>query len=351
MDTLNTQSSMKRSHVELGISALNGLVGDNLRKKDSGLSITMGFYHKNQRIALTSNQFNNLKPSASPKIAILVHGLSSHEQMWSFPDEDNQETVSAEDMTYGSLLAKDFGYTPLYVRYNSGLHISENGRYLSSLIEDLLEVYPLHIEDIVLIGHSLGGLVIRSACYYAEKFNTQWHRKVSKAFYLGTPHLGTSWEEATDGFYQWLDKNPHPFAQTVSRIYSRRSSAIQDLRYARLVDEDWQSSVPKSTAIPWLENADHHFIVGTLLNNPNHPVNSLIGDLLVPTSSANAVCPIRTDMPIPPNVEKNSAIIPGLNHLRLAFSPEVYNCMKKWMQTNTDVNKEACTEKSKEVCL
>ncbi|NRB37937.1 MAG: alpha/beta hydrolase [Pseudomonadales bacterium] len=347
MHTLNTQTSLKRSHLELGISALNGLVGDNLREKDSALSVTMGFYHKNRRIALTSKQFKNLQPAATTKIAILVHGLSSHEQMWSFPSEANNDMGLDDglDISYGSLLANDFGYTPLYVRFNSGLHISENGRYLSSLIEGLMEVYPLEIEDIVLIGHSLGGLVIRSAGYYAENFNTQWHKKVGKAFYIGTPHLGTPWEEATDGLYQWLDKKAHPVAKMISGIYSGRSSAIQDLRYARLIDEDWQNNVTKSTAIPWLKDTDHHFIVGTLLNNPSHPVSSLIGDLLVPTNSANAQSPMRADMPIPPDLEKNSTIIPGINHLRLAFSPEVYACIKKWMsEANSDINGKKYTK-------
>ena len=328
MEQLNTQASLKRSHIELGISAINGLVGDNLRKKNSALAVTMGFYHQNRRLALSTSQFQKLEPAVSKKIVILVHGLSSHEQMWSFPESLKTQ---AGDVSYGSLLADDFGYTPLYVRFNSGLHISENGRYLSSLINELLEVYPIEVEDIMLIGHSLGGLVIRSACYYAQDSDAQWHHKVSKAFYLGTPHLGTPWEDATDGLYQWLGEKNHPVAKAISNAYSGRSSAIQDLRYARLIDEDWKHDVKTTTAIDWLADTEHYFIVATLLNNPSHPFSALLGDMLVPPHSANAMSAMHLNMPNPPNVEKNSAIIAGVNHLRLAFSAEVYRCIKNWL--------------------
>jgi len=336
METLNTQAQLKRSHFELGTSALNGLVGDKLREKDSPLALTMGFYHKNKRVALTNNQLKHLQPKVTSKVVILIHGLSSHEQMWAFPDSLKPD-AAPEDVSYGSLLAKDLDYTPLYVRYNSGLHISENGRNLASLIQDLVDVYPIDIEEIVLIGHSLGGLLIRSACYYGEKQNHEWQNKVSKAFYLGTPHLGTSWEDATDGLYQWLSQHSHPFARKVSNIYAGRSSAIQDLRHARLIDEDWQNNVATSTPIPWLKGAEHYFIVGTMHSNADHPINGLIGDMLVPATSATAVCPIRKDMPKPPNVEKNCAIVSGLNHVKLAYSEEVYKCIHQWVIAENDL--------------
>ena len=37
--------------------------------------------------------------------------------------------------TYGARLARDLGVTPVYVRYNTGRHISENGRSLAELLE------------------------------------------------------------------------------------------------------------------------------------------------------------------------------------------------------------------------
>ena len=45
------------------------------------------------------------------------------ESIWDFPGDP--------DTTYGSLLARDHGVTPIYLRYNTGQHISVNGRELA----------------------------------------------------------------------------------------------------------------------------------------------------------------------------------------------------------------------------
>jgi pimeloyl-ACP methyl ester carboxylesterase len=355
MKTIQLDETLQRSYLQLGISALNGLAGDSFREKNSPLATTMGFYHQNQRLALTQETFHRLSPAASNKIVILVHGLSSHEQMWGFPTpkstpslesvEPTEADASAAARDYGNLLARDFGYTPFYLRYNSGLHIAENGQYLSSLIEELIACYPLEIEDITLIGHSLGGLVIRSACHYGglgtalkqqddhqqsgNGSSSNWTDKVKQAFYLGTPHLGTSWEEATDGLFQRLTRSENPLAKKVAGVYQARSSALRDLRYPYLTEEEWQSETPSS--LPWLESAEHYFIVGTLLKNPSHPINHLVGDILVPITSAHGECTLNKSMPRPPKAAENAAVIAGINHLRLAHSAEVYEAIKGFM--------------------
>lgn len=332
MDTINLYESLKPSRLQMGISALNGYMGDSLQRSNSLLNIKMGFYHQNQRLDLTSAQLEQLSPAPSPKVAIFVHGLSSHEQLWSFPQQTEQPTPR---LCYGSLLLNDFAYTPLYLRFNSGLHISDNGQSFSSLMEDFIKAYPVDIEQIVLVGHSLGGLLIRSACHYGKHQQSDWVELVSKVFYLGSPHLGTPWENKTDSLYARLALSDHPIARRISRLYEARSAAIRDLRYPHLIDEDWQhSGEPKATSIPWLNDTIHHFIGATITNNPDHPLSQVVGDGLVPLPSAHGYGELQTLEAEAASNKKYSALLSGINHLRLAHTHQVYKHIKHWMEDN-----------------
>ena len=55
----------------------------------------------------------------------------------------------------------------LYLRYNTGRHVSENGRDWRTLLDAARARWPVEVHEIALIGHSMGGLVARSACHYA----------------------------------------------------------------------------------------------------------------------------------------------------------------------------------------
>lgn len=330
MESINLYESLKPSIVELGISALNGVMGDQFQRKGSVMAIEMGYYHQNRRLELTTEQLEKLSPQASSKIAIFVHGLCSHEQLWCFPKEDE----SAEDrFSYGSLLLRELGYTPFYLRFNSGLRIADNGERFAALIEKLLQVYPTPVDEIVLFGHSLGGLVIRSACHFGEGSASTWISKLNKAFYIGSPHLGTPWEDKTDHLYRQMAQSTHPLARTITQIYQSRSLAIRDLRYPHLVDEDRQRENPhRPTSLPWLTDTTHHFVSAKLMRNPDHPVNHYIGDGLVPVSSAHGHQDAHELEPCIPGAQRYSVVISGINHLRIAHSPQVYSHIKRWME-------------------
>ena len=81
-----------------------------------------------------------------------------------------------------------------HVRYNTGLHVSENGRGLARLLDEMVEEWPCQLEELVLIGHSMGGLVARSACHYGAS----WTDRVRHVFCLGSPHLGADLEKGAN---------------------------------------------------------------------------------------------------------------------------------------------------------
>lgn len=329
MHTLDFYDSLKPSVPEILISSLNGLAGESLSHDSSRWAITMGFYHQNRLLNLNTERLLDFSPAPSKKIAIFIHGFMAHEQLWRFPGEQESEEIPP---CYGNFLLRDYGYTPLYLRYNSGLHISDNGQLLSNLMDELINTYPVEIDEIIMFGHSLGGLIIRSGCHYGNQSATNWVTKVKKAFYLGTPHLGTPWEERAEGLYQYLETRNGWFARLVQKLYDSRNAAIRDLRYAHLVEEDWAVEDPlPHTSIPWQQNIKHHFVVSRLKERPDHPMNRYFGDGLVPVHSAEADASSNLNQPQVPFDQHHSVILTGVNHVRLAHSFTVYEAISNWI--------------------
>jgi hypothetical protein len=135
-DALPASSSRAGS---LALGALNGAIGDALQHSGSELALTMSARHEGG-------------DAATPKLVVFVHGLCETDDAWS---------LFGDHPSYGDRLSSELGYSPVYVRYNTGLHISDNGRRLSELLEELTDSWPVPVEEIVLVGHSMGGLVWR----------------------------------------------------------------------------------------------------------------------------------------------------------------------------------------------
>ncbi len=57
--------------------------------------------------------------------------------------------------------------TPVYLRYNTGLPVGRNGADLAWLLDDLVAAWPVPVRSIALVGHSMGGLVVRAAFHAA----------------------------------------------------------------------------------------------------------------------------------------------------------------------------------------
>ncbi len=274
----------------MAIAALNGLYGDRLEAEGSPLAIPMQFRRHG---------------APAPHVAVFVHGLGETEYAWGSP-------------SYGDRLASDRGISAIYVRYNSGRHISQNGVLLAQLLEGL------DAERITLVGHSMGGLVARAACHHGGG----WASKVRLTVSLGTPHAGAPLEQAVHALSAALHLAPEtrPFA----RFLRRRSAGIRDLRRGSLVDEDWSGRDPDALRakalreVPLLPNATHAFVAATITRSEKHPLGRLLGDTLVLSPSASGR---RLGL-------EHGLALGGTHHLALLNHPEVYAQLRTWVEAS-----------------
>ncbi len=304
--------------LELALAILNGTIGDYLARTGNGLATEMTFVHMgavdNAPIAATREGFATAYPDAKSKIVILVHGLMCTETAFDL----------AGGGDYGSLLAKDLGVTPLYVRYNSGLPIADNGAYFSGLLDDLVANWPTTIDDILLIGYSMGGLVVRSACHVGSLKKSKWLKLVKRAIYVGTPHRGAPLERGGRVVSKILTAIPDPYTRLIAEIADLRSEGLQDLGDAELRHEDRArrkktfALTDKAHPVPLLKSMRHYLVAGTLSNEPW--LQHLFGDSIVPLASATNEL-ITKDAILPPDHVK---IVAGTSHVDLARSLEVY---------------------------
>jgi triacylglycerol lipase len=311
-------------------AALNAVLGDYLERRGNALAIQMSFYHEGVALRLSAESLHAAHLDGSPRVVVLVHGLGQTEACWSFRTDPSSVDGPATSVTYGSSLRDELGLTPFYVRYNTGRRISQNGRDLALLLEQLVLVSPDAIADITLIGHSMGGLVIRSACHYGVALAHTWPQRLRRAFYLGSPHLGSPFEKAGNLATLVLGAIDNPVVRLVHEVADLRGAGIKDLRDGSLLDEDWQPSaagVPGTrppSAVPLPAGVAHYFVAGTLTQSQGHLATLLFGDALVRLPSA--LDPAR-GAGLPP---EHWAILPGILHMNLSRSPEVYARIRAW---------------------
>jgi triacylglycerol esterase/lipase EstA (alpha/beta hydrolase family) len=285
------------------LSALNGMWGDRIARDHPDLALDMSIHD------------DGLDPT--PRLAIFVHGLCETDGSWRG--------------VYGGRLRRELGYTPMYVRYNTGLHVSDNGRRLAELIDDVVQGWPVPVTDVALVGHSMGGLVARSACHYAQAGDRGWTERLRHVFCLGTPHLGAPLERAANRAGWALSRLPEtqPFAAAVNA----RSAGIKDMRFGNCVEEDWCDCDPdeylrdRCNEVPFLPTATYCFVGATLTRAPDGRLANLVGDLLVQFPSASGNGPTRR---IPFAVD-NGRHVGGLNHFQLLTHPAVYEQLRAWL--------------------
>jgi pimeloyl-ACP methyl ester carboxylesterase len=308
-------------------ATLNGFFGDYLDRRDSRLDLGMTFRHHGRHLPTTREAFSAALAKPSNRVCVFVHALSTTEWMWSLSSERH---YGEPGVTFGTRLDADLGFTPLYLRYNTGRHISENGRSLAKLLTEMLAAYPVPIEEIALVGHSMGGLVARSAAHYAREHDEPWVERLRHIACIGSPHLGAPLEKAVNLLSGVLRKIDAAGAQVPAEILDARSAGIKDLRYGYILDEEWAGKDPDQVFadarrnVPLLDGVGYYFVAATITRDPAHPIGQLLGDLLVrlPSASGAAAEPARR-IPF-----RSGAVFSGMDHIHLANHPGVYEALR-----------------------
>jgi pimeloyl-ACP methyl ester carboxylesterase len=308
-------------------SSLNGFWGDYLSRRKSRLDLGMTLRHHGRHLATTPEAFAAAFPNPTNKLCVFVHGLAATEWLWSLSSEKH---YGDPDVTFGTRLRDDLGFTPVYLRYNSGRHVSENGRALATLLTEVLNAYPVPVEEIALVGHSMGGLVARSAAHYGREHAEPWVERLRHVACIGAPNLGAPLEKAVNLLTGTLRNVEAAGAQVPAELLDGRSAGVKDLRYGYTVDEEWAGKDPDAVFadarrnVPLVDGVGYYFLGATITRDPDHPLGRLLGDLLVRLPSASGAAP----EPARRIQFSSGAVSPGMNHVRIANHPDVYEALR-----------------------
>lgn len=307
---------------------INGIWGDRVAARHPELSIPMAVRVDDEDVPMRRDAVAEAFPDATGRLVVFVHGLVEHDRSWQQPFDARPGSTGA---SYGDALRDELGHTPVYLRYNSGLRVSDNGQQLSRLLGELVDAWPVPVRGVSLVGHSMGGLVARSAIHYGDRHGAAWVPWVRVVACLGTPHLGAPLEQGVH-VAEWAMRKL-PETQPLGRILAGRSVGVKDLRYGAIVDEDWSDVEPEEflqdrcTDVPFLPHATYCFVSASIHRDPGHLAGRLIGDGMVRYPSAAAVG--RTGRQT--FQMDDSAHVGGIGHLELLRHHEVYELLRDWL--------------------
>jgi pimeloyl-ACP methyl ester carboxylesterase len=322
---------------EAVLSALNGVLGDQLLANNNPLATPMTLRYQGKALNLES--IGPLE-DAGGKVLLLIHGSCMNDLQWHtrtktlLPDGTAGAAIV---LNHGDELAKTLGYTPIYLRYNSGRHTSENGRELSILLEKFAAQWPTAITELSVVVHSMGGLVMRSAVHYGQQNACLWTQMVKKIVFLGTPHHGSPLERIGNWVDVLLDMTP--YSRPYAKLGQLRSTGITDLRYGHVVDEDWlgrdrfQRSPDTRIPMPLPSGIACFTIAASTAADKNPLAERTIGDGLVPLPSAlGQHSETQYALTFAPEAQR---ILYSTNHMELLSSPAVTQQLVQWLQPAT----------------
>lgn len=307
---------------EAVLAAANGVLGDHLEASGNPLAIRMQLRRDGQPLPLARKPLSLRLPKASGKLLVLVHGLCMNDLQWTYAGHE-----------HGAALAHDLGYTQVYLHYNTGRHISTNGHAFAALLEKATKAWPVPVEEIVLLCHSMGGLVARSALDHAFTNALAWSELPIRIVFLGTPHHGAPLERAGS----WADMliGINPYSAPFVRLGKLRSAGIQDLRHGNVLDSDWQNHdgdgrADGRTPMALPEQIRAYAIAATRQEESRGGSGKPQGDGLVPIASAwGEHADSAFDLRIPPS---RRWLGHGINHLELLGSDEVHAQIERWLR-------------------
>lgn len=301
------------------VGVLNGVFGDRLDAEDSPLALDLTLRHDGRDLAASPSALAEAYPDAGGRIAVFIPGMCETEAIWRYRAVDWHP---GGPPTHGDRLRLDLGFAPLWLRYNSGRRVSANGADLDRLLEAVVEHWPEDVEEVALVGYSMGGLIARSAVHQAEVRDAAWVDRVHHVVGLGAPHHGAPLEKfgnAATTVMGWFEDT-----RPMATLLNRRSAGIKDLRFGNVTDADWVDHDPD---LPWrdtrvdvalTDGIIYHAIGAKLGGRLGH----LLGDLMVRPGSASG----RGRHRILPFHRQSE--VTGLNHLALRNHPAVYENLR-----------------------
>ena len=294
------------------VSAVNGLIGDKLVADASPLAIETGVRRGGKDVPLTPAGLAEAYPDASDAIVVFLHGLCETESYWDRRSRPRPADGSTQP-SYGARLAQDEGWTPVFVRANTGMTIAESGVAFSALLTRLVEAWPTRVRRIALVGHSMGALIARAACAVSLDVEEPWTDKVTDMVTLGAPHTGSPVERGIARGVRMATRMPE--LVPLARIFEQRSVGVLDLH----------DGMPEDTAA--VPNAKYHLVAATLSKSPKHPIASTVGDYLVQYRSAVGLLPGGVEMFPGADVLH----VPGADHFDLLNHDDVYAALRGWL--------------------
>lgn len=304
-------------------SVVNGLIGDHLAETGNALAIPMVLRRGGKVLPLRRDALAAVVPEATRSIVVLVHGLCMNDLQWDLRGTGD----------HGQALARDLGYTPVYLHYNTGLHISRNGRELAGLLQALVDAWPVPVQRLAVVAHSMGGMVARSACHYAGRVGHGWPSRLRKLVFLATPHHGSPLERHGNAFETTLASIP--YAAPFAKLGRMRSAGITDLRHGSLLDEDWngrdrfERGGDTRAIVPLPAGVECYTIAATRGRRPDGFGARVWGDGFVPVHSALGEHPEpQRALPFPP---EHRWIAYGTSHFALLHRPDVYARLREWL--------------------
>ncbi|MBV8635894.1 MAG: alpha/beta hydrolase [Burkholderiaceae bacterium] len=316
------------------LAAINGVLGDHLADSSNPLALTMNFRRNGRTLALNADALRTVFGEPTGKLLIYLHGLCMNDLQWGPQSALGLgETAATASPSSASLLARDLACTPLYLHYNTGRHISHNGRDFSMLMGELVANWPVPVTEIVIIAHSMGGLVARSACHDATVSTREWLPHLKKLVFLGTPHMGAPLERGGN----WVDMilGSSPYTAPFARLGKLRSAGITDMRYSNLQDSDWKGRDrfarspyrPQLLSLP--KGVKCYAIAATTGQRARNVTDRLLGDGLVPIDSAlgrHADANRCLALPV-----THTWVAYGINHFELLHDRAVYERLRRWL--------------------
>lgn len=285
----------------------SGFLGDWLESRNNALAVPMTILHNGREL----DPRNPAPEKPSSTLCLSIHGLMELESVWRIPE--------TPEHSYGTLLSAKVpgGITDLQLRYNTGRPIYRNGEDLAGLIETLIENWPLAVNRLILMGHSMGGLLIRSACHYGKVLGHRWTELLGDCVYIGSPHDGSWLARGAHAAAGWFNDMPRDYLRVVGEVIDLRSEGIRNLTRGEVLARGMEET-------PLLPGVRHFVVCGLLARSRSHPLNALFGDALVHEHSAQGR--ERSGWQL-----AGVATFPGVDHIRLAHHPDVARQLEVWL--------------------